>query len=468
MSRMNDAGRRLQDWTNKHVFVSSFESNDLPAHSYQLDIAPIQTPNEDQKEVAAEDEKNEHADPHAPDGKPITALQAAWNVTNAIQGMFIVGLPFAVKVGGWVTVIALVGVSYVCYRTGLSLIECLYEDGKKVRHSYREVAEAVRPGLGKLVLFAQLTELASTCILYLVLAGDLLQGAMPSIDKQAWMMLVAAALLGTALIDDIRLVSHLSLANAVSHLVINAIMVLYCLSQLTSWQFRTITFFPSIRLLPTMIGVVVFGYTSHIFLPSLEASMENPKEFRWMLSQSHIAAAVFKAVFGLIGFLTFSEYTQKEISNSLPNQFFKVIINLVLVVKALLSYPLPFYAIVQLLTENFFRGVSVTVFSSCYGTDKNLREWALCLRIVLLLWTLLVALSVPYLIEFMGLIGNITGTMLSFIWPAYFHLKLRGGKLKPEEVRFNKIVIGMGLGICVIGVYYSVIELVNAIQYEEA
>lgn len=82
-----------------------------------------------------------------------------------------------------------------------------------------------------------------------------------------------------------------------------------------------------------------------------------------MLSQSHIAAAAFKALFGLIGFLTFAEFTQKEISNSLPNQGFKVMINLVLVIKALLSYPLPFYAIVQLLTDNFFRGVSVTLFS---------------------------------------------------------------------------------------------------------
>jgi hypothetical protein len=51
------------------------------------------------------------------------------------------------------------------------------------------------------------------------------------LDKQAWMMLITAILLGTALIDDIRLVSQLSLANAISHLVINAIMVLYCLSQ---------------------------------------------------------------------------------------------------------------------------------------------------------------------------------------------------------------------------------------------
>uniref|UniRef100_A0A183C7J2 Aa_trans domain-containing protein n=1 Tax=Globodera pallida TaxID=36090 RepID=A0A183C7J2_GLOPA len=379
------------------------------------------------------------------------------NVTNAIQGMFIVGLPFAVKVGGWCAIFALTGVAWICYRTGLILIECLYEefevnDGndqtkkvirRKVRQSYREVAEAVRPGLGKFVLAAQLTELASTCILYIVLAGDLLQGCFPSVDRPAWMMLTTVVLpipvykcaapffskilLATAFLDDLRLVSHLSMANAVSHLLINGIMVFYCLSQ---------------------------------------GSMQKPDEFKPMLALSHIAAAIFKALFGLIGFLTFAEFTQKEISNSLPNQGFKVLVNLVLVTKALLSYPLPYFAIVQLLSDNLFRGgVQLGgLFSSCYGTDKKLREWALALRILLILWTLWMALSVPYLVELMGLIGNITGTVLSFIWPAYFHLKLRGHKCSPEQRRFNKIVIGGGVSTCVLGIYYSWVELLHAIQ----
>lgn len=43
-----------------------------------------------------------------------------------------------------------------------------------------------------------------------------------------------------------------------------------------------------------------------------------------MLGWSHIAAAIFKTLFGLMGFLTFGELTQKEISNSLPIQAFKV------------------------------------------------------------------------------------------------------------------------------------------------
>ncbi|KAL3122005.1 hypothetical protein niasHT_004127 [Heterodera trifolii] len=495
------ASRRIQEWTNRNLFLASVDfppapnsaavplnplltsyQHSLPGHREEDDTVhhhgwtvdgseQRRETQQQQGTVAAStvagggDEMAEGCE-SVGRGGAITTLQAAWNVTNAIQGMFIVGLPFAVKIGGWCAILALTGVAWICYRTGLILIECLYEDcptdgtdhssqqkmkrRRKVRRSYREVAEAVRPGLGKFVLIAQLTELASTCILYIVLAGDLLQGCFPSVDRPAWMMMTTVVLLATAFLDDLRVVSNLSMANAVSHLVINGIMVFYCLSQFSEWRFSSLPIVPNFRLFPTVVS-----------------SMQDSDEFKPMLALSHSAAAVFKALFGLIGFLTFAEFTQKEISNSLPNQGFKVLINLVLVIKALLSYPLPYFAIVHLLSDNLFRGVHLGgLFSSCYGTDKKLREWALSLRIVLILWTLWMALSVPYLVELMGLIGNITGTVLSFIWPAYFHLKLCGHKASPEQRRFNKIVIVGGVCTCVLGIYYSWAELLHAIRQQ--
>lgn len=78
----------------------------------------------------------------------------------------------------------------------------------------------------------------------------------------------------------------------------------------------------------------------------------------------------------------------------------------------------------------------------------------------------MVALSVPYLLELMGLVGNITGTMLSFVWPAYFHLKIKSDTLTKEQIKFNKFVIGMGIFVMVLGVYYSSIELYTAIKYK--
>ncbi|VDL68433.1 unnamed protein product [Nippostrongylus brasiliensis] len=88
------------------------------------------------------------------------------------------------------------------------------------------------------------------------------------------MMLVSAVLLSCALHDSLIVVSQLFFANAISHLIVNAIMMIYCLSEIRSWSLSSVTFALNINTLPTTIGVVVFGYTSHILLPSLEGNMK--------------------------------------------------------------------------------------------------------------------------------------------------------------------------------------------------
>ena len=45
--------------------------------------------------------------------------------------MFVVSFPYAILHGGWWGVVALVGVAYICYHTGIMLVQCLYDE--KVR-----------------------------------------------------------------------------------------------------------------------------------------------------------------------------------------------------------------------------------------------------------------------------------------------------------------------------------------------
>lgn len=223
-------------------------------------------------------------------------------------------------------------------------------------------------------LGAQLTELLMTCILYVVLSGDLLEGSFPgaTMEKTGWMLLATCFLLPCAFLTDLTAVSTLSFWNTVSHIVINAIVLLYCCTQIGNWAWGAVRFTFDIHTFPTVLGnltwmhswqqqamnaahkqtiidrhrlhrvewiiagIVVFSYTSHIFLPGLEGSLQDRSMFRPMLKWSHVAAAFFKATFGFFGFLTFAEYTQEEISNNLPGQQFKVVLNLILVIKALL------------------------------------------------------------------------------------------------------------------------------------
>ncbi|KAH1015412.1 vesicular inhibitory amino acid transporter-like [Dendroctonus ponderosae] len=135
----------------------------------------------------------------------INEYQAAWNVTNAIQGMFIVSLPFAVQIGGYWAIAAMILVAQICCYTGKILVDCLYEidlqTGRRirVRDSYVAIAkECFGKNYGaKIVSIAQIIELLMTCILYVVVCGDLMIGTFPegAIDTRSWMMLIGIFLL---------------------------------------------------------------------------------------------------------------------------------------------------------------------------------------------------------------------------------------------------------------------------------
>lgn len=52
---------------------------------------------------------------------------------------------------------------------------------------------------------------------------------------------------------------------------------------------------------PISFGIVIFSYTSQIFLPTLEGNLVDRSQFTTMLHWTHIAAALFKSLFSYIG-----------------------------------------------------------------------------------------------------------------------------------------------------------------------
>lgn len=304
----------------------------------------------------------------------INEYQAAWNVTNAIQGMFIVSLPFAVLKGGYWAIAAMIGVAYICCYTGKILVDCLYEfdiqTGKqvRVRNSYVAIAkECFGKKIGsRIVSIAQIIELLMTCILYVVVCGDLMIGTFPDgdIDTRSWMMLVGILLIPLGFLKSLKSVSILSFWCTMSHIFINAVILGYCLLYIGDWGWRKVKWTVDWENFPIILGIIVFSYTSQIFLPTLEGNMEEPHKFEWMLDWSHVWAAVFKSLFGYVCFLTFQNDTQQVITNNLPSAGFKGLVNVCLVVKALLSYPLPYYAACELLERSFFRGKPKTTFNT--------------------------------------------------------------------------------------------------------
>ena len=73
----------------------------------------------------------------------------------------------------------------------------------------------------------------------------------------------------------------------------------------------------------------------------------------------------------------------------------------------------------------------------------------------MVLVTVMMAVAIPHFNILMGFIGSFTGTMLSFIWPCYFHLKLKGKTLHWGTVAYDCFVIFLGVIFGIVGMYTS-------------
>ena len=109
------------------------------------------------------------------------------------------------------------------------------------------------------------------------------------------------------------------------------------------------------------MGAIVFSYTSQIFLPSLEESMTKRSQFKSMLGWSYAASGLVKVLLSLVCFLTWSDATKEVVTDNLPTSV-RPLINCLLAIKALLSYPLPYFVAIELIED--------WVVTSCPGA-KN-------------------------------------------------------------------------------------------------
>lgn len=193
--------------------------------------------------------------------------------------------------------------------------------------------------------------------------------------------------------------------------------------------------------------------------------MQKPSEFHCMMDWTHISACVLKGLFALVAYLTWADATKEVITDNLPYTI-RAVVNIFLVAKALLSYPLPFFAAVEVLEKSLFQDGGRGFFADCYGPSGQLKSWGLGLRVALVVFTLLMAVFVPHFALLMGLTGSLTGAGLCFLLPSLFHLKLQWRNLLWHHVFFDVAIFVIG-GICAIsGFIHSIEGLIEVYRYD--
>ena len=396
-----------------------------------------------------------------------SAMLAGWNVTNLIQGMGILGIPYAVKEGGLAAAACIFIVALFCDYTGILLVDCLYEVSprsqrkKRIRMNYPDIGEAVWPGIGgRIVNVVQCIELYAAAVLYLVLLTTMfsqITARYVDMSLNKWALVCAAAVLPSVFIQKLSLIAWMSMLAVFSLMSAIATTIAYCVVHSEQWTTDNIPAFNPTEF-PVGLGIVTFSYCAHAVFPGIEGSMKKPEQFRPMMHISFFVAAVVKTMFGIFAVLTFGIATDQVVTVNLADDVvFNTVATVFVALNVFFSFPLPLFVVVEA-----FDNALLPYYPHLRAGTKYHWYWLLLTRVFMVTFALFIALVVPHFGLLMGFVGSFTGTFLSFCFPCIFHLKLRWRYLRWYHIVGESFLIVFGLVAGVFGLFYSGKALINA------
>ncbi|KAE9449287.1 hypothetical protein C3L33_18817, partial [Rhododendron williamsianum] len=176
-------------------------------------------------------------------------FKTCFNGLNALSGVGILSVPYALSSGGWLSLLLLFVIAAVTFYTGLLIKRCMDVD-PHVR-SYPDIGELAFGNKGRIVVSVFMNmELYLVATGFLILEGDNLQNLLPG-----W---------------ELRLLEYQLVENKCSIVWAGAHDGIGFEQKGTLLNWKGI---------PTAVSLYAFCYCAHPVFPTLYTSMENKKQF---------------------------------------------------------------------------------------------------------------------------------------------------------------------------------------------
>lgn len=390
-----------------------------------------------------------------PPSQQCSYTQSVLNAINALCGIGILSIPYALKEGGWCSLFLLFLFGIITFYTGVLLKKCL--ESSPGIETYPDIGQAAFGIVGRIVIaIALYAELYSSCIEYLIMMSDNLGALFPNshmefagIHLNSYQM---CAIISTLVILPTVWLRNLSLLSIVSAGgVIALIIVVICL--LWVGVVDDVGFHPSgtainIGKLPVTIGLYSFCYGSHSVFPNIYSSMKEPSRFPSVLLISFSTAFFSYLGVAICGFLMFGEKTNPQFTLNLPAKLVtSKVAAWTVVITPLTKYAITItpiaFSIEEFLPSPQFRTYGVSIL----------------IRTLLVFSTLVIALSVPYFGSVMSFIGSSLVICVSLILPCACYVKLSKDRITRFQLAACSFIVVVGLISAVIGTYSSLTSM---------
>ncbi|XAR71249.1 hypothetical protein NMG60_11028424 [Bertholletia excelsa] len=386
-----------------------------------------------------------------------TYLKTCFNGLNALSGIGILSVPYALSSGGWLSIIFLFAIAAATFYTGLLIKKCM--DLDLSIKSYPDIGALAFGNRGRLVVSIFMNvELYLVATAFLILEGDNLDKLFPigGIEicglrfeaKQVFIIVVGVVILPTVLLEDLSVLSYVSATGVVASFVI--LGSIFWAGAFGGVGFKERGELLDFKGVPTSISMYAFCYCAHPVFPTLYSSMRNQKQFSNVLLVCFVVCTITYASIAVLGYMMFGSKIESQITLNLPTEN----ISSEVAIYTILVTPIAKFALTVTPIVNFIE--------NGLPRSSNRRPASLLVRIALLVSSVVVALALPFFGSLVSLVGAFLSTTASILLPCVCYLKISGAcrRFGVEVVVIWGILL-VGVGIMVIGTYTSVVEIIG-------
>lgn len=381
-----------------------------------------------------------------------STVQAFFNMVTSFLGAGILGLPHAFHQGGImaaaICLVCIAVLSNYCIRLLLQCRNRLAEKGLNNLHSYGDIGEHVLGKLGRAVVDMALvfTQLGVGCV-YLIFIGRNLHSLVPSLTLAAVVMMAMPPLAAMCLFRSLKYLAPMSIIAQVNMML--GLLMIWGYASFEEkraasglhWGVQWSSF-------PLFFGIAVYTYEGIGLALPIERSMLHKERYGFVLNACYAFITGLFLLFGIAVYLGFGDSTQSVITLNLPDNLLSVFVKLTLCVCLLFTYPMMMVPVIQI-SEAYFLNQTTPMVEA----KRNV------LRILVVITTGIVAISIPNFGAVMGLIGDIGSSLLAFILPALFYLRIFEGQLtRGQFIRCWSVLI-FGLTGAITGAVTTFLEM---------
>ena len=388
---------------------------------------------------------------------------AYFNIVCVVAGTGILGLPMALKQGGWMGMLILILSWTMSTYTAIILIRCLYANDVGRLSTYKDVATAAYGSFGGwITFFFNAWILLGAPVLYMVLSGanfnQLCKGTSAELGDKTWTIIVCCIVaIPFVFLKTMKEIAWTSAFGVVAIFI--TVFVVVIMAAMDKPNQININHDPVIwEMFPIALATISFSFGGNVVYSHVEAAMKKPQDWPKVAAAGLSTCAIMYIMVAVSGYFVYGTSVLSPVYNSLPEGAGRIIAIVVITLNVMVSAPI-LTASFSLDLEEMF---NITV--ERFGKAKEFLIRA-ALRLAIMVVITIIACTVPFFGALMSLIGAFANCTLIFIFPILFYFKLTGFRNKPfYELIWCGLTIILGLVGLVFGTMEAIKELMAAFQ----